>query len=99
MDTGEVTYIVSTLTTGALAAFFAIMLWSKTRDIAWMLMVIGAIVGYVEIVYSIMAMFGVAAASLSLGSVSAAAILLPNLRNGFFVAAFVVMVVRKLRHR
>jgi LytS/YehU family sensor histidine kinase len=99
MDAGEVVYIISTLSTGALAAFFAIMLWSKTRDIAWMLMVIGTIVAYVETVYSILNLFGVAAPLFSLGSMSLTAILLPNLRMGFFAAALVVMVVRKLQNR
>ncbi|MDR2470691.1 MAG: hypothetical protein LBD09_01100 [Treponema sp.] len=99
MDAGEILFIVSRLTTGALAAFFAIMLWSKTRDVAWMLMVIGAIAAYVETVYSILELFGITGSRLSIGSVPAAAILLPNLRTGFFIAAFVVMVVRKLRRR
>jgi hypothetical protein len=99
MDAGEILFIVSRLTTGALAAFFAIMLWSKTRDVAWMLMVIGTVAAYVETVYSILDMFGITGAQLSIGSVPLAAILIPNLRTGFFIAAFVVMVVRKLRHR
>jgi len=97
MDAGEVLFIVSRLTTGALAAFFAIMLWSKTRDIAWMLMVIGTIAAYVETVYSILSLLGLAGDQLSIGSVPVAAILLPNLRTGFFIAAFVVMVFRKFR--
>ena len=99
MDAGEILFIVSRLTTGALAAFFAIMLWSKTRDIAWMLMVIGTIAAYVETVYSILVLFGITGNQLSIGSVPVAAILLPNLRTGFFIAAFIVMVVRKLRRR
>jgi len=99
MDAGEVLFIVSRLTTGALAAFFAIMLWSKTRDIAWMLMVIGTIAAYVETVYSILSLFGLIGTQLSIGSVPVASILLPNLRTGFFIAAFVVMVVRKFRRR
>jgi hypothetical protein len=97
MDTGEIVFIVSRLTTGALAAFFAIMLWSKTRDIAWMLMVIGTIAAYIETVYSILVLFGITGDQLSIGSVPVAALLLPNLRTGFFIAAFVVMVIRKLR--
>ena len=99
MDAGEIVFIVSRLTTGALAAFFAIMLWSKTRDIAWMLMVIGTIAAYVETVYSILVLFGITGSQLSIGSVPVAAILLPNLRTAFFIAAFVVMVVRKMRRR
>jgi len=97
MDAGEILYISSLLTTGALAAFFAIILWSKTRDIAWMLMVIGTIAAYVETVYSIFQLLGITGSRLSVGSVPVAAILLPNIKTSFFIAAFVVMVVRKLR--
>jgi hypothetical protein len=97
MDAGEIVFIVSRLSTGALAAFFAIMLWSKTRDIAWMLIVIGTIAAYIETVYSILALFGITGNQLSIGSVPIAAILLPNLRTAFFIAAFLVMIIRKFR--
>ncbi|MDR1388699.1 MAG: hypothetical protein LBJ31_01805 [Treponema sp.] len=99
MDTGEVLFIVSRLSTGALAAFFAIIVWSRTRDAAWMLMVIGTIAAYIETVYSILELFGITGSDISIGSVPLAAILLPNIRTGFFIAAFAVMVVRKLRRR
>jgi hypothetical protein len=59
--------------------------------------VLGTIVAYVETVYSILKLFGLTGDQLSIGSVPVADILLPNLRTGFFVAAFVVMVVRKVR--
>jgi hypothetical protein len=99
MDSGQIFFIVSRLTTGALAAFFAIMLWSKTRDMAWMLLVIGTIASYVETVYSILDMFGIMNTRIFVGTVPLAAIVLPNLRTGFFIAAFVVMLIRKLsRH-
>jgi len=63
-----------------------------------MLVVIGAIVMYVEIVYSILELLGIVAGSaLVIGSVPLAAILLPALRMVFFIAAFMVMVAR--RHR
>jgi hypothetical protein len=99
MDAGELVFIVSRLSTGALAAFFAIMLWSRTRDIAWMLVVVGTIAAYVETVYSILDLFGVTGNQVAIGSVPLAEIILPNLRTGFFIAAFVVMVVRKLGTR
>ncbi|MDR2471075.1 MAG: hypothetical protein LBD09_03065 [Treponema sp.] len=99
MDAGGLLFIVSRLGTGAAAAFVAIMLWSRTRDTAWMLMVIGVILLYVETVYSILEMFGVTGEQPSVGSVTAAAILLPSLRNGFFIAAFTVMVIRTFRRR
>jgi len=43
MDVGEVMLISSRLAFGAVASFLAIVLWSKTRDVAWMLIVIATI--------------------------------------------------------
>lgn len=98
MDAGEIIYISSQLVTGALAAFFAIMLWSKTRDVAWMLIVIGAITAYVNTVYSILDFFGIVDnAFLSIGSIPFASIVLPVLPPVFFSIAFIVMIVRKTR--
>jgi hypothetical protein len=99
MDSGELLYISSRLILGALAAFFAIMLWSKTRDVAWMLLVIGAIASYAEIVYSVLGMFGITEGSVFLvGSVPLATLILSNLPTGFYIAAFLVMVIRKYHH-
>ena len=100
MDSGQLIYIISRLSLGALAAFFAILLWSKTRDVAWMLMVIGAIAAYVDTVYSILELFGITGSNLlSIGSMPVVSILLPSLPTIFFIAAFAVMVVRKYRGR
>ena len=100
MDTGQLLYILSRLSLGAVASFFAIMLWSKTRDIAWMLMVIGAIAAYVETVYSILNLFGIGSWNvLTIGSMSIMAIVLPCLPTIFFISAFAVMVARKYRRR
>ena len=100
MDSGQIIYILSRLSLGALASFFAIMLWSKTRDVAWMLMVIGTIAAYVETVYSILNLFGISGGNFfTIGTVPLMAILLPSLPTLFFFAAFAVMVVRKYRHR
>lgn len=97
MDIGEVIYTSSRLFFGALAAFFAIVLWSKTRDTAWMLMVIGTIALYVEIVYSILNLFGIAEETgIIIGSMPLVSLILPNLPVIFFILAFMVMVIRKL---
>ena len=100
MDSGQIVYILSRLSLGALASFFAIMLWSKTRDVAWMLMVIGTIAAYVETVYSILNIFGISGSNIFIiGSIPLMSIILPCLPTIFFVAAFIVMVIRKYRHR
>ncbi|QQO09711.1 hypothetical protein [Breznakiella homolactica] len=100
MDIGEIIFISSRLLLGALASFFAIMLWSKTRDIAWMLIVIGTIAAYVETVYSILENFGIVGDNVvSIGRIPLVSIILPNLPTIFFIAAFMVMVARKTRRR
>ena len=96
MDAGQIIFVCSRLILGTLAAFLAITLWSKTRDIAWILMVIGTIVMYVEIVYSILELLGIPSFNVpSLGSISLAVIALPALRMAFLIAAFLVMVTRR----
>jgi hypothetical protein len=50
-------------------------------------------------VYTILQQFGVSGNQIMVGSVPLAAIVLPNIRTGFFIAAFVVMVVRKFRRK
>ena len=93
MDLGQTIFVFSRLVLGALSAFFAIMLWSKTRDTAWMLVVIGTIAAYIGIVYSIMEMAGIAGSRI--GSVSLAQIVLPALPAVFYIAAFLVKVIRR----
>jgi hypothetical protein len=100
MNTGELVYISSRLVLGALASFFAIMLWSKTRDVAWMLMVIGIITAYIETIYSILLLLGISGESrVSMGPITPASLVLPNLPTVFFIIAFLVMVIRKYRRR
>jgi hypothetical protein len=100
MDAGEIIYTTSRLVLGALSSFFAIRLWSKTRDVAWMLMVIGTIAAYIETVYSILDMFGITRGdTFVIGSIPVAAIVLPSLRTAFFIIAFLIMVVRKYGRR
>jgi hypothetical protein len=100
MDTGELIFISSRLVLGAAAAFFAIMLWSRTRDAAWMLMIIGTLIAYIETVYSILDLFDIVDVPfLSAGSIPLASILLAVLRIGFIIAAFLIMIVRRCRYR
>jgi hypothetical protein len=98
MDMGHLIYILSRLILGGLAAFLAIVVWSKTRYPAWMLMAIGAIAGYAEIVYSILGILGITEGAVFLPGSVPAALVLANLPVCFFIAAFSVVIVQKL-HR
>ena len=99
MDSGQIVYILSRLILGATASFLAIMLWSRIRDAAWILVIIGTIIAYAETVYSILTVLGIGSESITLGSMSLLSIVLPCLSTLFFIAAFAVMVARKYRQR
>jgi hypothetical protein len=96
MSAGEIAYLVSRLATAAIAAFLAIVLWSRTRDLAWMLIVIGAISSYAEIIFNLLVRLGIVDETrfgffgLPLGR-----ILLSNLPFIFLSAALLVMIIRK----
>jgi hypothetical protein len=100
MDSGQLIFIISRLCLGALASFFAIMLWAKIRDIPWMLMVIGTIAAYAETVYSILNVLGITDGfETKIGSVPVASLILSNLPTIFYSMAFLVMIIRKSRRR
>ena len=93
-------FAYSRLILGGAAAFLAIMLWSKNRDIAWMMVIIGTIIMYVYLVYSALEHLRIIADNILLvGSVSLAAILLPALQITFFITALVIMVTRRHRQK
>ena len=99
MDAGQEVLILCRLIIGALASFFAIMLWSRTRDIAWILVIIATIIAYVETIYSILRIIGIGGGNIFPENftflVSALLTCLPTV---FIIAAFAVMVLRKYRN-
>ena len=99
MDSGQIVYILGRLVLGAVASFLAIMLWSRIRDAAWILVIIGTIAAYAETVHSVLTVFGIGSDQVTLGSMSLLSIVLPCLPMLFFIAAFAVMVARKYRRR
>lgn len=98
MDAGEIALTGSKLVLGAIACFLAIVLWSKTRDIAWMLVVISTIASYAQTVYSILDRFGmIPERFFMLGTVPIASLLLESLPLLLLMTAFSVMIARKSR--
>jgi hypothetical protein len=96
MATEAMILILSRLIFGAVATFLAIVLWSRTRDAAWMLIVIGTIVGYGEVLFTTLESFGmVSVAALTFQGVSVFRLVLANLPTMFFILAFSVMIARK----
>jgi hypothetical protein len=96
MDTGYLVLIISRLLFSAAAAVVAIIVWSKTRDAAWMLLVLGTISAYAETIYSILEMFGITENFIpAISSVPVATIIVSCLPSGFFVAAFCVFLAKR----
>lgn len=84
----------------ALATFLAIVVWSRVRDVPWMLIVIGILSGYADILYLLLVQFGLLPdPSLSKGASAALAFVFPNLAWLFFSAAFLAMLSRRGRRR
>lgn len=96
MATEAMILILSRLIFGAIATFLAIVLWSRTRDAAWMLIVIGTIVGYGEVLFTTLESFGmVSVTALNIQGVSVFQLVLSNLPTVFFILAFSVMIARR----
>jgi len=99
MDAGQIIFISSQLILGAIAAFLAILLWPKIRDAAWMLVIFGTIVFYIETVYSILKDFGITGEEFMIfGSVPLISLLLSAVRSLFFIAAFAIMIYKQSKH-
>jgi hypothetical protein len=100
MDSGQTAFIISQLSLGAVSTFLAIILWSRTRDAAWMLIIIGVIISYIEIIHSILGLYGMGGDEFfSVGSVPVISFVLPVLRMMFFIAGFLIMVIRQSRNK
>ncbi|HPE37052.1 MAG TPA: hypothetical protein PK625_07875 [Spirochaetales bacterium] len=78
----------------ALATFLAIVVWARTRDAAWMLVVVGIVAGYADILHTLLGEFGLAP-DRAKGVFPVLALILPNLPWLFFSIAFAVMIRRK----
>jgi len=55
----EIIFSIIKLSLGGIAAFLAIMLWSKIREPSWICLVAGAVTGYAGIVYELLEKLGV----------------------------------------
>lgn len=93
-DAAIILYIVK-LVLGGVAAFLAIVLWSKTRDPAWMSLVAGAITGYAGIMFNMMLDLGIVTAGTPIiFGIPLSILLFTAVPSLFFILAFILMIVR-----
>lgn len=92
MEYNEV-IIITRVVTGAIGAFFSIMLWSKTRDPAWIFIIIGTLCIYVEIVFTTLEMFGILSSDiLTLYGIPVLKLLLLNMPVLFITIGFITVI-------
>lgn len=95
MSSSDLVLSVIKLAAGGLAAFFAILLWSKTRDTAWMALVAGTVTSYAGIVYEMLNGFGLfTSGMIELFGISIATLFFTIVPPMFYIAAFIIMLSR-----
>ncbi|MDR1363454.1 MAG: hypothetical protein LBJ35_05340 [Spirochaetaceae bacterium] len=98
MDSGTLVLITTRILFSAAAAVFAIVVWSKTRDAVWMLLVLGVVSSYIETVYSVLEMFGITENIFpAIDSVPILTIAVSCLPSAFFIAAFCLFLAKRKR--
>jgi hypothetical protein len=95
-STAGIVLTLSRLGVGALGTFFAILLWSQTRDAAWVLVIIGTLVAYAEIVYTTLEAFGILSAEhFNISGIPVLRLVLANLPMLLLTCAFIVVIARR----
>jgi len=90
-----ITFMVQ-LVLGAVASFLAIVLWSRTRDAAWVFIVLGTVLYYAVIVVGVLERVGVAApGEVEVLGVAALEPVLHSLPLVCFIVGFSIMLVRR----
>jgi hypothetical protein len=91
----ELLLFIVKLVLGGITAFLAIMLWSKTRDAAWMSLVAGAVTSYAGIVYEMMVRLGIIIpGGITVTGIPLATLLFTVIPSCFFILAFILMLIR-----
>jgi hypothetical protein len=78
------------------ASFLAIALWARMRDLPWMLVVVGTLLGYADIILSFLGLFGLVDLSgITWLGVEIIPIISANLPALLYATAFAIMIYRK----
>ena len=97
MGTENLILTISRLSLGALATFFAIFLWSRTREPSWMFIIIGTVLRYVEIMYKTFEIFGIVQNKVVIfNNIPLSYFVLEALPPVFFTVGFILMIKKTL---
>ena len=97
MIESEIIFFIIKLVLGGFIAFLAIMLWSRTRDFAWMFLVFAAVTGYSSLVFDLLLRLGfVTSREISVlgNQIPLVQLGLTVLPSVFVIVAFIIMLVK-----
>ena len=86
--------ILVRLISSGVATFFAILLWSRTRETAWLLAVIAVVISFAEVVFTTMEFFGLVRGD-TFVALTLFRSFLAAIPYVFFSAAFLVALARR----
>jgi len=96
MDMAAFTIDASHLLFGAFATFCAILLWSRTREMAWIFVIIAVIISYADIVLSTLRSYGILGPEPQIANgIPIIRVLLADLPLAFSGIGFVIAFARK----
>ena len=89
----EIGVLVTDLVFSGVVAFIAIMLWSLTREPAWMLVIIGLVVRFGDVAFQTLYRFGIiSVVELRIGGVPYFWMLIRAVPHVFIIVGLVVMI-------
>lgn len=95
MTQSQMILFVIKLILGGAAAFCAILLWSKTKDSAWMCLVAGSVCKYAGLVYEMLVTLGILLPeSIIICEIPLSTLIFTALPDLFFIIAFILMLKR-----
>ncbi len=96
MSQSEVFVFILKLVLGGISAFLGIILWSKTKDSAWMNIIAGIVFYYISLVYELITSLGfVIPGNVLLFGVPIYTLIATVLPYVFFIAAFCIILMKK----
>ena len=100
MTEADIIFFTIKLTLGGIIAFLAILLWSKTRDFAWMNLVLAAVTAYSQIVLDLLIKLGIFSLykiQIHKSEIPLIQLILTVLPSLFVIIAFILMLIKNKR--
>lgn len=95
MPQSELILYIIKLVLGGLAAFTAILLWSKTGEASWMSIIAAIVINYGGTVYDLLVEMGILSVDkLKIGSLPLTSLIFTVLPPLFFILGFSIMISR-----